>query len=446
MIYDVIIVGGGISGTMAAVGAARSGANILIIEKYGFLGGMLTAAGVGPMMTFHAGNEQVIRGTTGELIDRLVTKGKSPGHQFDTTGFTYTVTPFDVEGMKLELENMVAGEGGEILYHTMLAGTEVIDGNIQSITVCNKAGLSKLQAKVFVDATGDADLSTWAGVEYTKGRESDGATQPMTMNMRMMDVDIGKVRAFVKEHPEEFPLLKGDVSIIDRAQRLSIAGFVNILKKAKMQGDFSIQREDILFFEANTPGEVIVNTSRVIGYDANDPWSLSQAEREGRKQSLQLEKFLKKCVPGFENAVLVSTGPQIGIRSSRQIKGFYTLTAEDIIQCKDFPDVIAHSGYPIDIHNPTGAGTEYKKLDWGKFYSIPYRCLVNEKIRNIITVGRCISASFEAQASIRLTPSMGAVGQAGGVAAAMAAKDGISTCKIDVKALQKELIRQGSYI
>lgn len=444
--YDVIVVGGGISGTMAAVGALRNRAKTLVVEQYGFLGGMLTAAGVGPMMTFHAGDEQVIRGTTGELIERLVSKGKSPGHTFDTTGFTYTVTPFDVEAMKRELEDMVTEKGGDILYHTLLADVEVEDGRIRSITVCNKAGLTKLYANVFVDATGDADLSTRAGVDYTKGRESDGATQPMTMKMRMVNVNIEKVRAFIKEHPEEFPRLKGDTSIIDRANRLSIGGFVKTMEHAKAQGEFTILREDILFFEANTPGEVIVNTSRVIGYDANDPWSLSKAEMEGRRQALELERFLKKWIPGFEDSVLVYTGPQIGIRGSKQIKGLYTLKAEDLLECKNFPDVIAHSGYPIDIHNPDGAGTEHKKLEWGKFYSVPYCCLVNDKIDNIVTVGRCISASFEAQAAIRLTPTLGAVGQAGGVAASMAAKEKVSARDVDIKLLHEELIRQGSFL
>lgn len=445
-IYDVIIVGGGISGTMAAAGALRNGAKTLLIEHYGFLGGMLTAAGVGPMMTFHAGDEQIIRGTTGELIDRLKAKGKSTGHQFDTTGFTYTVTPFDVEGMKRELEDMVTETGGEILYHTMLAGVEVKDGRIDSVTVCNKAGLSRLQAKIFVDATGDGDLSTWAGVDFTKGRESDGAAQPMTMKMRMLNVDMGKVRAYIKLHPEEFPRLNGDTAIIDKSTRLSIGGFVKTLEKAKALGDFSIPREDILFFEGNTPGEVIVNTSRIIGYDATDPWSLSKAETEGRKQSLELEKFLRKWIPGFEVSVLVYTGPQIGIRSSKQINGLYTLKAEDLLESKGFSDTIAHSGYPIDIHSPTGAGSFNRKLEWGTFYSIPYRCLVNGKIDNLITVGRCISASFGAQAAIRTTPTMGAVGQAGGVAASIAVKSGAGVQDIDVKLLQQELIRQGAYL
>lgn len=445
-VYDVIVVGGGISGAMAAIGASRAGAKTLVVEQYGFLGGMLTAAGVGPMMTFHAGDEQVIQGTTGELIDRLEKKGQSPGHIYDTTGFTYTVTPFDVEGMKMELELMLTEAGGELLYHAMLASVET-DGNIiTSITICTKAGLSQLRAKVFIDATGDADLAMHAGVECTKGRESDGACQPMTMKMRMMNVDIQEVRDYIKKNPDEFPRLEGDVNRIDKASRISIGGFVQSLAKGRAAGDFTFPREDILFFEANTRGEVIVNTTRILGYDANDPWSLSVAEMEGRKQALEVDRFLKKYIPGFGNSVLVYTGPQIGVRSSRQIKGRYTLTGMDIHSRKSFPDTIAHTGYPVDIHSPDGEGTAHVKPEWGTFCNIPYRCLVNEQVGNLITVGRCISVDFEAQAAVRTTPTMGAVGQAGGIASALAVRDGIRIGDLDFEQLREELRHQGSFL
>ena len=445
--YDVIVLGGGISGAMAGIAAARAGAKTLIVEQFGFLGGMLTAAGVGPMMTFHAGDEQVIQGTTGELIERLRNQGQSPGHIFDTTGFTYTVTPFDVEGMKRELEVMMTEAGGEMLYHTMLASVESDDGAIKSITVCTKAGLITLKATVFVDASGDADLAYAAGVECTKGRPSDGACQPMTMKMRMLNVDIDKVRTFIKDNPEEFPHLDGSVSQIDKASRISIGGFVKKLAAAKEAGDFTLPRDGILFFEANNPGEVIVNTTRIIGYDVNDPWSFSQAEMEGRRQAMQVDRVLKKYIPGFEESVLVYTGPRIGVRSSRQIVGCYTLSGEDVYARKRFPDTIAHTGYPVDIHNPDGAAfVEYVKPEWGSFCNIPYRCLVNDQIDNLVTVGRCISVDFEAQGAVRTTPTMGAVGQAGGLAAAIAVAEKASVASINVETLQQGLLGQGAFL
>jgi len=449
MIYDIIVVGGGISGTMAAITAARNGAKTLIIEQYGFLGGMLTAAGVGPMMSFHVGDCQVIKGTTGELIDRLVKKGKSPGHVVDTIGYTYTVTPFDAETMKHELELMLLESGGEVLYHTMLSGVHVSDGEIKSITVTNKAGLSELSAKVFIDATGDGDLSAWSGVEYTKGRPSDGACQPMTMKMKMSNVDIEAIKRYVKANPDEFPFLKGYTDIVDKAPTLSISGFAKTVEKGIQDGSLPITIEGLLFFETNNPGEIIVNTTRIYGMDSTDPWSLTKAEIEGRRQVRILDKFLRERVVGFENSVLLSTGPAIGVRGSRQIKGVYTLTQEDIAASRKFEDVIAHAGYPMDVHSPDGNEEVVKEEDnvtWGSMYSVPYRCLINEKVTNLITVGRCISATFEAQGAIRTTPIAGAVGQAGGAAAYLAASDNLETSKIDVAKMQKILLAEGAYL
>ncbi|GIP30390.1 hypothetical protein J23TS9_55200 [Paenibacillus sp. J23TS9] len=444
--YDVVVMGGGISGSMAAIAASKTGAKTLIVESHGFLGGTLTANGVGPMMTFHAGDKLAIQGFTDQLIERLKRLGKSPGHIFDTVGFTYSVTPFDAEAMKHELELMVTEAGGDILYHTMLAGVQTENGRITGITICNKSGISRIQASVFIDATGDGDLSAGAGVEYTKGRESDGATQPMTLKMKMYNVNIAKVKEYIHSHPEDFPLYNGDTSIIEKSPRLSVGGFDSLFKKAKERGEISIPRENILFFETNNPGEVILNTTRILGHDATDALSLSRAEMEGRKQCRELELFVRKYIPGFEDAVVESTGPNIGVRGSRQIKGVYTLTASDILEQRLFEDTIAHSGYPIDIHSPDGEGTKHQKLEWGGMYSIPFSCMISDSVKNLIVIGRCISATFEAQAAMRTTPTTGAIGHGGGVAAALAALEGQNVQDVDIKKVQTILKEQGAYL
>jgi hypothetical protein len=444
--YDVIIVGGGISGSIAAIAAGREGSSVLLIERFGFLGGMLTAAGVGPMMTFHAGETQVIQGITGEVIERLKSQNLSTGHIPDTTGFTYSVTPFDPEGMKSELESMALEANVTLLFHTSLAHVLVKNQEISEILLCNKAGLQRAKGKVYIDASGDADLSAMAGVNFTKGRKSDGLPQPMTMKLRLYNVNIDRIRNYIKQNPDEFPRLKGNTDIIDKANRLSIGGFVKTFDKAKADGLISFSREDLLFFETNNPGEVIINTSRIVGLDATDPLQLTQGEVEGRKQAKELFHFLKQRVPGFENAVVHSTGPQIGIRSSRQVIGVYTTTKEDILTCKIFDDAILCNGYPVDVHNPSGSGTMANHLNWGEYYTIPYRSLINLDIRNLVNVGRGISGDFEAQAAFRTTPGSGAIGHAGGCAATIALKNNNDFHSVPVSELQSLLRKQGAYL
>ena len=210
--YDVVVAGGGISGAIAAIAAARLDARTIVIEQHGFLGGMLTASGVGPMMTFHAGDSQVIRGITGELVDRLKAKGLSPGHIVDSVGYTSTVTPFDIEGMKVELEQMLDEADGVALYHTFIPGVKMLetdsgDRRISSLEICNKAGRSYFAGNVFIDATGDADIAAWSGVPCTKGRAADGKTQPMTMKIRLYNIDIEAVKQDIRNRIDKFPRL-----------------------------------------------------------------------------------------------------------------------------------------------------------------------------------------------------------------------------------------------
>ena len=449
--YDVAVIGGGISGCMAAIAAARCGASVILIEKYGFLGGTLTACGTGPMMTFHAGDVQVVRGVTNELIERLMNKGFSPGHIFDTTGYTYTVTPFSAEGMKLELEDMMAEAGVELLYHSVVCDVEYENAEINSVEVYGKNGKRCIESRMFVDASGDCDLAFLAGLETNKGREADGKCQPMTMNFKVINVDTDRVKEYIMNNNDEFPRLKSDLSKVTRAPKLSIGGYVNTLKKAQKTGKISFQREDILFFETDRAGEFIVNTTRIINADPTEPKDLTRAEILGRKQAWEVLELLKTEVQGFENAELEFTGPFIGIRGSRQLKGSYVLTAEDIISCVDFDDTIACGGYPIDIHAPEGNDTQmYEKtklsLEYGDIYHIPYRSLISDNVKNLITVGRCISANFEAQAAIRVSPIAGAIGHGGGVAAGICAVNNINVQDIDIEELRKELKKQGAFI
>lgn len=452
MNYDIIIIGGGISGAVAAISAARCGSKVLIVEKNASLGGTLAACEVGPMMTFHAGDKLAIRGITNEIIERLQKRGKSCGHIYDTTGTTYTVTPFNSDAFKNELDEMLYEAGGKVLYHTMLAKVNTSGDKIESITVCTPNGLMDLKAKVYIDASGDATLSMMAGVETITGRKEDGLTQPMTLVMKMGGVDFETLKNKTQDEPEEFmEIHRTDLSFWDKSPRMSFHVYQNRFKKAQKEGRISFDREWILVFETDNPGEAIINSTRVQGLNPTDIYEHSEAERIGRKQVRELEEFLKTECPGFENAYLVRTGSQIGVRSSRQIVGCYTVTTEDLATEKKFPDVIAHGGYPVDIHSlkkgeendiPDGI----KKFEWGTMYSVPYRALINEKVTNLITVGRCISAEFEAVGALRVSPMAGATGHAGGVAASLAANADGNVHNIDIKKLQAVLQEQNAYI
>lgn len=445
--FDVLVVGGGVSGCAAALAAARNGADVLLLEQNGYLGGTLTGCGVGPMMTFHAGDKQVILGIMEELVAELVRRGQSPGHVPDTKQYTSTITPFDAEGLKLLLDEKLSEAGCTVLFHTFVGAVQTEDGCITGLTVCNKDGLNTLSAKVYIDATGDGDVAAWAGADMTKGRPEDGAAQPMTMKMKYCCVDTEALKGYVLKNPERFPKLAPHMEIFRQHVPVDLEGFDEEFSAAKAAGELSIRRENVLMFATGRPGEYIINTTRIVDHDATDAVSLSEAEQIGRRQCAELDRFLRERVPGFEHAMLEFTGPSVGVRGSRQLVGCCTLTAEDILSCRAFEDRIAHSAYPIDIHNPKGEGTDSTFVSRkGTYYSIPYSIMVCPQINNLIVTGRCVSATFEAQAAIRTTPTVGAMGQAAGVAAAMAAAAEGNTREVNIKALQQTLADQGAYL
>lgn len=444
--FDIAIAGCGIAGSMAAVTAARRGRRVLAIDEAGYPGGALTAMGTGPMMTFHAGKTQVVRGLPQELIDRLMARGFSPGHTVDSTGYTYTVTPFSAEGMKRILEEMMLEAGVTLLYHTVVTGAEVQSGELKRI-LCFSCGESfSVSASVFIDATGDGDLLTVSGVPVTSGRLSDGKSQPMTMNFKIDGVDTAAIRSIMETRPELFPFLAGKPGIEKNASRLSVSGFQEIMRRGIQDGSISFDRDIVLTFETDVPGEMIVNMSRINGENPTDPLSLSRAETEGRRQVFELLDYLKKNVPGYEKARLLFSGPNVGIRSSRQMVGCYTLTAEDILSNRIFNDRIAAFGYPIDIHSADDAGTNSTFLAEGTYYTIPYRCLINNAVPNLMAAGRNISCTFEAQASTRVSPCCAALGQAAGCAAAISAESGCLPTAIDVAVLQNALLADGAFL
>ena len=445
MKYDVVVIGGGPAGAITAIAAARNGASTMLVEQNGYLGGMLTMAGTGPQMTYHAGQTQVVRGIAEEVVSRMVSAGFSTGHMQDPVGYASSVTPFDAEGLKIILETMALEAGVQILYHTVYTGCTLEDGEIHHVTLYSKNGFFNVEAKVFLDCSADADLATHAGVSSVYGRESDNLAQPMTMNIKVGNVDRQRMIQFVQEHREDM-LNTVPFDGLPKLARTGIQGAYSLIDLAKSRGEFDIDRDMVLCFETNNPGEIILNMSRIIKLSAVNPFDLTKAEIEGRRQAHQIVSFMRKYIPGFEDCRLISTGPHIGIRESRKIDGQYKLTAEDLLNNVMFPDAVVMGGYPIDVHSPDGAAMKHRHLKPGSWYSVPYRCLVTDVVPNLIVAGRCVSATHEACAAIRVTPIVMAMGQAAGTAAALSVRLGLPANQLDIEQLRNVLKEQDVFL
>ena len=409
---DVLVAGGGPAGIAAAVVAARRGAGTILIERYGFLGGMATAGLVNPFMGWHAGGEPLVAGVFQEMLELMAAVGGYGGERQPTA--------FDPEAFKLVADQLCRQAGVQVRFHTLVTRADVAGSAITALHTESKSGAEQWTARVYIDCTGDADVAFLAGVACDEGREADHLTQPMTLNFRMADVDI-----------ERMPSREEINRLFDTA---------------KAEGRVTCPRENMLWFHTLKAGVVHFNTTRVTGLSATNADDLTAAEFEARQQAHELARFLVSDVPGFERAYLQQSAAQIGVRESRRIRGHYALTADDVVQARKFPDGIARSNYPIDIHSPTGAGTDIRGVAEGDYYEIPYRCLLPQGIDNLLVAGRCVSSTHEGQAALRIMPTCFAMGEAVGVAAALACQQGISPQDVEPDGLRRALRGQGQIV
>jgi hypothetical protein len=252
---------------------------------------------------------------------------------------------------------------------------------------------------------------------------------PMTLMFRIGEFGRAAFEAYVREHPDQWR---------------GVHGLWDLIAKAAAEERLRLPREDILFFATPHEREISVNSTRVTRVLGTDVWDLSYAEWESRRQMRRLASFLRRYVPGFERSYVLQSGVNIGVRESRRILGEYKLTVEDILGARKFPDVIARSAYPVDIHNPEGAGTMLRRLPPGEAYDIPLRCLLPRTLERVVVAGRCISGTHEAHSSYRVMPVCVATGQAAGVAAALAVRQRKIPGAVPVADVQEELLRQGA--
>ena len=437
---DVLVIGGGPAGIAAAVASARVGANTVLVEQNGYLGGMATSALVGPFMTSYSpdGKRQIIKGIFEELVRRMENEGGAihPGKVGAGTSYSsYTkgglnhVTPFDPECLKRISETLCLEVGVDLLYYTFFLDAFLDDSKVKGGIFASKSGLNIIKSKVTIDCTGDADVAFRAGAITKTGREKDKLTQPATLFFRVRNIDKKKMEEYRDKNPEP-----------DGRQ------FSNLVEKARSNGDFPIEREKVGIYESVNPEIWRVNTTRIHNINATDPIELTRASIKGRQQVQIIIKFMKKYMPGCENVELIESAPQIGIRESRRIVGEYVLTEEDVLDSSNFEDSIALGGFPVDIHQPDGKSGSFILSRSNQPYKIPFRSLIPKNISSLLVAGRCISATHEGLGSARVMPPCFATGQAAGVAAALSAQEGIQPRDLNIKLLRSTLSKQGAVI
>ena len=332
-----------------------------------------------------------------------------------------TETRFKPESFQILLDDMVAEAGVKVLFHATLCGANVEGREIKSVLLATKAGLMEVSADSYIDATGDGDLMAFAGCRFQLGREADSLCQPMTTIFRMSGVDVAQFKA-------------------DRE------ALQKLYKEQKQAGKIQNPREDILVFFGLGEGIIHFNTTRVVKLDPTDPFAVSQAEMQARKQIHELYVFLKENSKAFEKASICATAISIGVRESRKLVGEHVLTVEELKNCTRFPDAIALGNYDVDIHNPEGAGTSHYYFPDGAYYTIPYSSFLPKELDNLLVAGRCLSATHEAQASVRIMPICATMGQAVGTAAAVAKQTGSNVHDVDVTKVQALLRKNGAAI
>jgi hypothetical protein len=435
---DVLVVGGGIAGIMAALAAGRSGARTLLVERFGSLGGTGTAA----MMSLFYVPYAASRGLVRELFDRLIARGGAIPGEF---------VVYDAEIYKVLALDLLAEAGVQVLLHTLVSDV-ILDGKtLRGIVIENKSGRQAVLSRVAIDASGDADLAARAGAPFVKGREADGKMRPMTLIFRLGGVDVPRLVEYVRSHPEDFSPDPLQCMLDVDGQMVRIFGFFKLIEAAKARGELW---PDCYYFrvECVLPrrGMLTVNATRVYGVDGTRAEDLSRAEIETRHQMLQLAAFARKSIPGFEQSWIVDSASTIGVRETRRIRGEYLMTEEDILAGRHYPDVVAvdanqqnprqQGGHPPDGKEGGPQDIEARQLVARMFlYEIPYRSLVPRTIDGLLVAGRCLSVDHHADVYTRNQGSCMATGEAAGVAAAVAVADGVPPRRVDVAKVQRGL-------
>ena len=425
---DVVVVGSGSAGATAAISAARSGASVLLLEKQGFMGGTSTAV----LDTFYgfytpgSASLKIAGGVSDDVITGL--RGLGPVLERPNTYGAGTGVTYNSEHLKLVWEQLALSAGVRVLLHAFVQDVSVRDGHVERLLVATKAGLLRVEGRVFIDASGDADLVHYAGFGYELAG-AEAPAQTLTTTFKMVNVDIA------------------------RRKQIPSAEVHDRMAEAAESGDYDLPRREGSDHVTPIEGMVATVMTRLPSYrvesgeviNATDPFLLSEAEMAGRRQAVEYARFLRDRVPGYEEASLVALSAQIGVRETRRVYGDYRMTREDVLGAQRFDDEVGLCGAPIEDHHP-GADTKWQYLPDGQVVGIPYRSLLVRDSDNTLVAGRCFSATHDAHASVRSMAQTMAMGQAAGTAAALAIEKDLEPRAVPAVVLRDRLRRDGAVL
>lgn len=431
---DVIVVGGGTTGPFAAISAAREGKRVVLIERFGSLGGNLTLG----LNTKPSG--ALVGGLPLEIWNLARSVGGA-GEDYMAvvkTGGVKIASPCDPEIMKMLLTRLCADAGVQILFETVVSAPVLEDRTVTGVIIEGKNGRQFVAGKVIIDCSADADMATRAGAPFVMGSGgTDKVMQPVSMYFTMDRVDLERLAAWART-TDDVPARAIPTTIEGLAYGLWLTGFNKSLRKFQDETGVKLQRDNITLKTAD--GRMYVNGTRVTDVDVFDPVQFTGAVLECYRQIEGVARYLRERVPGFEQARIEAIAPVLGVRETRHVLGDYTLTGPDSLGGVRFEDSIAADASALDIHDPKGADVDFQGL---QPYEIPYRCLLPQQVEQMLVAGRCISADHAAHARSRNMPACMATGQAAGIAAAVAIDERVTVRNVPIAKVQQRLRRLG---